>query len=511
MEKTERKSNWNQRKTRRRFILIAIFPIIAIIFTVGIIMYGEVKQIQDTYRISGQNIESPYIIFDKVRLLNSYTSYDFLDLQDRAMRNPDSFNDMEYIRKENEKLQNKYSFLVVMVSGKITYFGEPEQYKELYVEVSELNNTMASLTSMYHGRGEENFIIKKLGFSLSDGRIGNACIVTKTNVTLPHIRFFTIAVIVLIVVILAVVIIAIVGYNYYNIVVPIRYLQQGVVRIGEGKFEESLDTKKYEGEFTPLFEEFEQMRITLKESIEERNKADALTKEVIGNITHDLKTPLTAITGYAEGIMDGIAATPDRMDKYVRTIHAKSVDMAVLVDELSFFTKIYQKEESFHFVEVNVEKFFGESVGNMVLDLETRGIQLLYQCYVEEDETVVLDPDKIRRVIANIIGNAVKYIQNDYGIIRILITKAANEIIVMIKDNGKGIEKEELPRIFERFYRTDSSRNSKTGGSGLGLAIAKKIMEEHRGQIWAESELGKGTTIYFSFPQVQELEEGYDE
>ncbi len=292
-----------------------------------------------------------------------------------------------------------------------------------------------------------------------------------------------------------------------NIVVPIRKLQAAVIRIANGEMDYKIQTTET-NEFTELFKDFDGMRLVLKESIEERNKADALTKEVIGNISHDLKTPLTAIKGYAEGILDGVASTPDRVERYVRTIHSKASDMAGMVDELSYFTKIYQKKETFRFSEVKVNRYFGECISDMVLDLETREIQLLYQCYVDEDTRIVLDTDKIKRVIANIVGNAVKYINRTQGIILIRITDEGGWINVMIRDNGKGIAKEELPYIFDRFYRTDSSRNSRTGGSGLGLAIAKKIVDEHGGEIWAESELDQGTAIYFTIPiyhsQVEE-------
>ena len=121
------------------------------------------------------------------------------------------------------------------------------------------------------------------------------------------------------------------------------------------------------------------------------------------------------------------------------------------------------------------------------------------------------DEEKIKRVVANIVGNAVKYIQREQGMILVNVEDQGPFIQVMIRDNGKGIGKEELPFIFERFYRTDSSRNSRTGGSGLGLAIAKKIMDEHGGRIWAESELGKGTEVYFTLKKETEQKEEHDE
>ncbi len=495
------------RKSRNMFVLIAVAPIAAMILMVILFVYGELQGIKATYHIDSEKIDSPYTIFDKVLLLNSYTKYDFLELQDTALRNPTVFLDEDFLKKENEMLKNKYSFLAVILDGEFIYFGNEKYYDQTGMGILMGRNNVYGNNAQYLDAGSQRFLLKKLGLYLPDGRIGSVCIVTDLNINLPHITIFTIGLICMVVIISILVIIAIIGYAYYNIVIPIRKLQAAVIRIANGEMDYKIQTNET-NEFTELFKDFDGMRIALKESIEERNKADALTKEVIGNISHDLKTPLTAIKGYAEGILDGVASTPDRVERYVRTIHSKASDMAGLVDELSYFTKIYQKKETFRFAEVKVYRYFGECISDMVLDLETREIQLLYQCYVDEDTRIMLDTDKIKRVIANIVGNAVKYINRSQGIILIRITDEKDWITVMIRDNGKGIAKEELPYIFDRFYRTDSSRNSRTGGSGLGLAIAKKIVDEHGGEIWAESELNQGTAIYFTIPiyhsQVEE-------
>lgn len=508
---TEKKRPVKNRKNRNVFILIAICPILALILMVVLFVYGELQGIKSTYHIEAASVESPYSIFDKVMLLNSYTKYDFLELQDKSMRNPQAFLDDTFLEQENELLSKKYSFLAVIIDEKFTYFGRKECYDDVYKGLLLENNNVSEENSQYYGKGEHRYLFKKLGIFLPDGRSGSVCIVTDLNVNLPHITIFTVGLIIMVVVISVLVIIAIIGYAYYNIVVPIKNLQVAVIRISNGELDCEIKTND-DNEFTELYRELDSMRLVLKESIEERQKSDALTKEVIGNISHDLKTPLTAIKGYAEGILDGVAVTPVRIDKYVRTIYSKAVDMAGLVDELSFFTKIYQKEEKFNFSEVEVNRYFGECVSDMALDLETREIQLLYQCYVDDEVKVTLDEEKIKRVIANIIGNAVKYIYHSHGMILVNISENENEITVMIRDNGKGIEEDELPYIFDRFYRTDSSRNSSTGGSELGLAIAKKIVDEHNGKIWAESVVDKGTVIYFSIPkQKRDSQEGTHE
>lgn len=238
-----------------------------------------------------------------------------------------------------------------------------------------------------------------------------------------------------------------------------------------------------------------------KQLDEKKEESELVMREMLSNITHDLKTPLTAIRGYAQGILDGVAATPDRMNKYISTIRNKADDMANLVNELSLFAQIYNKEIEYKKGGVEIDEYISRCMSNLSLDLETRKIDFLYRNDVEKGTCLYIDEEKIKRVFYNVIGNAYKYIDKDLGMIFLHIEDAGKMVWVRITDNGSGIEKDELPLIFERFYRTDSSRNSKTGGTGLGLAIAKKIIEDHGGQIYAESEKEKGTKISFSLPK----------
>lgn len=240
----------------------------------------------------------------------------------------------------------------------------------------------------------------------------------------------------------------------------------------------------------------------IKQIQREHDESEEALREMLSNIAHDLKTPLTAIHGYAQAILDGIATTPERMTRYVTTIRNKSDDMGALVDELSFFSHIYKQDLRYHFVDVDVQHYISGCLGNLSLDLHTKKIDLLYKNYVPKGTYVSIDPDKMKRVFNNVIGNAAKYISKEPGLIYVKVEDRENDICVNIRDNGVGIAKEELPYIFNRFYRTDRSRNSKTGGFGLGLSITKKIVMDHAGTINAESEIGKGTTISFTIPKI---------
>ena len=137
--------------------------------------------------------------------------------------------------------------------------------------------------------------------------------------------------------------------------------------------------------------------------------------------------------------------------------------------------------------------------------METRGIQLHYANYVEKDVQVIADGEQIRRVIHNIISNAIKYMDKSHGVIHIRVKDVGDFVQVEIEDNGKGIAAKDIAYIFDRFYRTDVSRNSSKGGSGIGLSIVRKILEDHGGKVWATSREGIGTIMYFVLRKYQEV------
>ena len=291
---------------------------------------------------------------------------------------------------------------------------------------------------------------------------------------------------------------------YRSIAVPLVKLKKATQNIKEGNLDFVLDVEGND-EFSELCQDFEEMRRRLKESTEEKNLIEKENKELISNISHDLKTPITAVKGYIEGIMDGVADTPEKMDRYVRTIYNKTNEMDHLINELTFYSKIDTNRIPYTFSKLNVEDYFADCAEEVGLELETRGIELVYANYVEKDVMVIADGEQIRRVIHNIINNAIKYMDKPKGIIQIRIKDVGDFIQIEIEDNGKGIGPKDLPYIFDRFYRTDVSRNSSKGGSGIGLSIVKKILEDHGGKVWATSRLGIGTIMYFVLRKYQEV------
>lgn len=291
---------------------------------------------------------------------------------------------------------------------------------------------------------------------------------------------------------------------YRSVATPLVKLRKATQNIKEGNLDFVLEVDGTD-EFAELCRDFEEMRRRLKESAEEKVLLDKENKELISNISHDLKTPITAVKGYVEGIMDGVADAPEKMDRYVRTIYNKTNEMDHLINELTFYSKIDTNRIPYTFSKLNVEDYFSDCAEEVGLELETKGIELVYANYVENDVVVIADGEQIRRVIHNIIGNAIKYMDKKRGIIQIRVKDVGDFIQVEIEDNGKGIGAKDLPYIFDRFYRTDISRNSSKGGSGIGLSIVKKILEDHGGKVWATSREGIGTIMYFVLRKYQEV------
>lgn len=250
---------------------------------------------------------------------------------------------------------------------------------------------------------------------------------------------------------------------------------------------------------------FEEMRLKLKHSLEVQRKYEENRKTLISNISHDLKTPLMSIKGHIEGIKDGIAHSPEKMDKYINTIHEKSKDMELLINELFLFSRLDLEKEEFNFQTVDIIEFLRFSIEDLSFDLEKIGGKITLN---NEEESLYIKADlqKLKRVILNIVGNSIKYRRKEPLTIDIDVKKLENEVVVGIKDNGKGISQENLSLIFDRFYRADKSRNTSIVGSGLGLAISKQIIEKHGGKIWAKSKENQGTSVFFSLKEWKEGE-----
>ena len=289
---------------------------------------------------------------------------------------------------------------------------------------------------------------------------------------------------------------------YAGIYTPLNILSEATHRIKNEDFDFQIEVKGKD-ELSELCRDFDDMRRRLKEQTEQKEAFDRQSKELISNISHDLKTPITAVKGYVEGIMDGVADTPEKMDRYIRTIYIKANDMDRLINELTFYSNIETDRIPYTFNRINVAEYFDDCAEDVGLELREKEISFSYINTVETEVQIIADAEQLKRVINNIISNSVKYMDKPRGSVEIRVKDVGDFVQVEIEDNGKGIPAKDLTNIFNRFYRTDASRNSAQGGSGIGLSIVKKIIEDHGGKIWANSRVGQGTTMCFVIRKYQ--------
>lgn len=352
--------------------------------------------------------------------------------------------------------------------------------------------------------GDKQALIKQIDFEYSDESQGSVFIITILEETVPELKSLMADVAISIVLILILTACMLTVWIYTSFINPIKKLQVAAQNIKDGNLDFTVDVETND-EIGELCRNFEEMRQRLKDNAEEKLSGERENKALISNIAHDLKTPITAVKGYAEGLIDGVADTPEKRDKYIRTIYNKANEMDALINELTLYAKIDTNRIPYNFAKLNVAEYFNDCIEEIGLDLEAKNIGLAYFNYADGDVQIIADPEQLKRVINNIVGNSVKYLDKQKGFINIRIKDVGDFIQVEIEDNGRGIAARDLPYIFDRFYRADASRNSATGGSGIGLSIVKKIIEDHGGKIWATSKESIGTVMYFVLRKYQEV------
>lgn len=279
----------------------------------------------------------------------------------------------------------------------------------------------------------------------------------------------------------------------------LRKLRDGVRHISEGDLNFSVKTKKRD-EVAQVLMAFEEMRLRLKASIDTQVKEDENRKALIANISHDLKTPVTSIKGYVEGLLDGVADTREKKEKYLSTIHDKTIALDRMIDDLFLYSSLDIGRAQYHFETLAANEFFESLCSETKLDLTERGFEVHCSLHIPADVKVKIDRHMIRRLQHNLTQNAAKYCKASDRKVIFSASLQGAELICSTEDNGIGIQPAEMPRIFERFYRADAARTSMIGGTGLGLQISRHIVEDHGGRIWAESTFGEYTRISWTLP-----------
>lgn len=360
------------------------------------------------------------------------------------------------------------------------------------------NNNLLIVSHASSGADTYTIIIKSENYTVPDVSARASAENYKSLITT---RTIIIIAVIVCIFILTIIIISLITSN--TLVKPINKISKGAYEISRGNLDYKIDYKS-KNELGILAENFNNMSSQLKYFLEKQSKADLQQKEMIAGIAHDLRTPLTSIKGYVEGLRDGIADTPEKKAHYLDTIYASTCDTEKMLDDLLTISKLELGNITLHFEKVSAQDFIAfaadlkEELAKNDFDFEIIDNSKSNPCFR-------IDTDRFVRVINNIISNSIKYKKQDVkGKLTITISEYSQSVIFEIKDNGMGVDKESLPRIFDTLYRADKARSNVRDGSGLGLSVCKQIIELHGGMIWAQSEIGNGLSIFISLPIYKE-------
>jgi len=283
-----------------------------------------------------------------------------------------------------------------------------------------------------------------------------------------------------------------------RIMTPINTLAAGVHEISNGNLSHRIQYK-HGDEFNAVCTDFNEMASHLSDMVEQRQADEKSRKELIAGISHDLRTPLTSVRAYIEGLQKGIATTPEIQEKYLDIIQSKTEDIEYIINQLFMFSQIDIGEFPLNLETVDIGNELAEMIDGLTDEYRDMG---LHVALIENThDKVLIDTVQLKNIVENILGNSVKYCNRKDAHVKILCKKADdNNVSISIKDNGVGVPNEMLTKIFNVFYRGDESRNNPAKGSGLGLAISSKVIERFNGSIRAENVSSGGLEIIITLP-----------
>ncbi len=477
---------------RKRLILsnIAMIMIPPFLFLLAcglliFVFFGQVKEIRNLEQNSETTEMGKY----------------FRELRKISFQLPEKLEDASYLIEMEKNLNKQKTLLVVRKGQEIIFYSKQLEGLPLQKLPAVDEDGESSMREF----DNHHYNVRQYDFFFRDGTEGTIFFLRDVGslMSLAH-SFFP-----LLLIFLLLVLIATNGLLTYfvsrSIIRPVKNLTTAAEQISEGQLDFHIKPLAND-ELGKLSQTFEMMRQKLKESKELQLQYEENRKELLTNISHDLKTPITSIKGYVEGIQDGIANTPEKMEKYLQTIYTKSMNLDHLIDELFLYSKLDLHREPFTFEEVDVRMYFEDLVDELHFELEKENVNLTLHTDGDAYQ-VIADREKLKRVVTNVIGNSLRYMNKEEKQIQIELQTLDKEVLVSIIDNGSGIPNDALPYIFDRFYRVEASRNRKTGGTGLGLSIVKRMIEEHGGRIWASSNVGEGMSIFFTLRRVENNEE----
>lgn len=278
---------------------------------------------------------------------------------------------------------------------------------------------------------------------------------------------------------------------------PLDTLVAGVEEIGSGNLDFRIEYKRTD-EFRPVCDAFNDMAVRLKQSVDQTIKNEESRKELMAGISHDIRSPLTSIKAYVEGLMDGIAQTPEIQQRYLMTINRKAEDIDRMVNQIFIFSKLEMDEYPMELTSVRLDDELKDMIADVREEYEPGGLEI--SAGHMDAFTAKIDKEQFERILRNIMDNTRKYKQADMGHMVIELHDRGSSCDVILADDGPGVSDDALGKLFDVFYRTDPARRNPAGGSGLGLAIAAKTIKRMGGSIHAEQSSTGGLAIILMLP-----------
>ncbi|HWR09009.1 HAMP domain-containing sensor histidine kinase [Sporomusa sp.] len=286
---------------------------------------------------------------------------------------------------------------------------------------------------------------------------------------------------------------------------PMENLKQGLDEVAKGNYDIKIAYDK-PNDLDFLIESFNEMTAKLSESEKLQAEYEENRKALIANISHDLKTPITAIQGYIEALLDGTATSAEHKNKYLKTIHQNSIYVNKLIDDLFLFSKLDMQKLDFHYEDIHIRAFMDDLMEEYRFDLEERNIRAEYTVQLAADYCIKFDGKRFHQAFNNLISNAVQHGPETDLSIQVKLYRQNDFVCLDVQDNGLGIPEDKLPFIFDRFYRIETERPKGFSCTGLGLAIAKELVEAQGGKITVSSIKNEGTCFTIMLPILRNSE-----
>jgi Signal transduction histidine kinase len=411
--------------------------------------------------------------------------------------NPEGFEDTKFQEYLLEKLSNINGEIVIVKNNNVIFASKDINKIDIAKCLEDVKNATFKKPIEINNI---SYMVEAASLKFKDESAGNLILLAPVEKKLDILEKF-------IIVIVSAFFISFIAINILmsylfskRILKPISLLKKATAEISRGDLNFEI-IESGDSEIKELCADFEKMRIQLKDSIRMKMKYDDNRKMLVSSISHDLKTPITSIKGYVEGILDGVANSPEKIDRYLKTIYSKAEQIDVMIDDLLLYSKLDLNQLPFNYEKTNIVEYFNYCIHESAPELQKSNINIELTNALKESNYVKIDRERMMRVIINIIDNSRKYMDKKQGQITIILRETNSSIIIELRDNGSGIDKNDINRIFDRFYRANVARTD-TKGSGLGLAIAKQIVEGHKGKIWAVSHENEGTSIIISLAKV---------